>query len=165
MLRRVADFVFAASSLPTSAARAERSAELYGDAGVGRQITLADDAADRAFAPIKMVSTSRHVLVGNHVGGQGSDTGKMHGLDVVAGAVESRFVGSASSCVRCGAKQRIVGIAQPAATAKNCERPLARRGLRFPAASASLWPFPQATTIIGLGRCLCALLNRHAAGL
>ena len=66
----------------------ERPGELDHDAGIGRQIALADDAADRALAADQNGFDVAAVLAGDEVGNETRTTGEMHDLDVVAGAVE-----------------------------------------------------------------------------
>src|SRR5712671_4593510 len=91
-------------------------------------MTLADDTADRAFATDQDGLDVAAVLVGNHVGDEPGAAGKMHDLDIVAGAVE-QVAGLALVLCEVGGEQRVVGIAQSAQ--QIIERTLARLGGRF----------------------------------
>src|SRR5260370_4709623 len=66
----------------------ERPAELDHDAGIGRQMSLADDTADGAFATDENGFDVAAVLAGYQKGRQTRSARKVDGLDVVAGIIQ-----------------------------------------------------------------------------
>ena len=58
------------------------------DAGIGRQISLTDNAADRALAADENGFDVAAVLVGNKVRGKARSARKVDDFDVVAGIIE-----------------------------------------------------------------------------
>ena len=71
----------------------KRPAEFHADAGVGRQKSLADDAAHRAFAADQNGLDVAAVFVGNEKRRERRSAGKVHDLDIVAGTVEQMVRG------------------------------------------------------------------------
>ena len=66
----------------------ERAAEFDQDAGIGRQIAVADDAADRTLAADQNGLDVAAVLVGDQIRRQAWSAGKMDDLDIIAGIIE-----------------------------------------------------------------------------
>ena len=83
----MADFVFAAFSFADRQAH-ERAAEFDDNARIGRQISLADDAADGAFAADQNGFDVAAVLIGNDERRQTRSAWEVDDLDIIAGIVE-----------------------------------------------------------------------------
>ena len=66
----------------------ERPAELDQDAGIGRQISLADNSADGAFAADQNGFDVAAVLVGDQIGRKSRSARKVDDFDIVAGIVK-----------------------------------------------------------------------------
>src|SRR5215472_4125299 len=98
---------------PTDRQPRERPAEFDRDTRVGRQIALADNAADRTLTADQDGLDVVAVLAGHNVGDETRPAGKMHGLDMLAGAVK-QVVRTGLGRAEPRLDQREVGAIEPA---------------------------------------------------